>query len=153
MVLVLLAPLLASSHLVPKGFSYLVSCLWEIAGFSGMVQSAGSHISLAVSILFSILVFLSSAVLFVAGVFAFVWTCSYCSCLESTKIVSRDWVRLWDNVRLMLVRFAIASLSSIASHASACSASAVLTWKSVTCVWFSDAPYPWAAAVAFLQIW
>ena len=101
------------------------------------------------------LVFWSSAVLFVDGVFALVWTCSACSFLESTKIVSCAWVRLYNNLRLMLVmvRFDIASLSSIAAHASACSASAVLTWDYVSCVWFADAPYPRAAAVAFLRIW
>ena len=91
--------------------------------------------------------------LFVAGVLVFVWNCSACSCLESTKMVSCAWVRLWDNMRLMLVSFTIASLYSIAAHASACSASSVLTWASVSCVWFSDTSYPWAAAVAFLQIW
>ena len=98
-------------------------------------------------------VLLSSDVLFVAGLFALVWTCSACSCLENTKFISCACVRHWDNIRLMLARFAIASLSSIATLASVCSASAVLTWDSVACVWFSDAPYPWAADVAFLQIW
>ena len=86
--LVLLAPLLASSHLVPKGCSYLVYCLGEIAGCAGMVQSAGYSMSPAVALRFSILVFLSSVVLFVAGVFVFVWTCSACSCFEITKIFS-----------------------------------------------------------------
>ena len=56
--LVFLVPLLASSHLVPKGCSYLVSCLGEIAGCAGMVQSAGSPMSPAVAIRFSILGFL-----------------------------------------------------------------------------------------------
>ena len=74
--LVLLTPLLASSHLVLKGCSYLVSCLGEIAGCDGMVQSVGSTMSPAVALRFSILGFLSSAVLSVAGVFVFVWTCS-----------------------------------------------------------------------------
>ena len=55
--LVLLVPLLASSHLVPKGFSYLVSCLGEITGCAGMVQSAGSPMSPAVALRFSILGF------------------------------------------------------------------------------------------------
>ena len=71
----------------------------------------------------------------------------------STKIVSCDCVRLWDRVKFILVRFAIASLSSIYEHVSDCSASAVMTWDSVSYVWFSDVPYPWAAAVAFWQIW
>ena len=48
--LVLLAPLIASSHLAPKGFSYLVFCLGEIAGFAGIVQSAGSPMSPAVAL-------------------------------------------------------------------------------------------------------
>ena len=55
---VLLTPLLASSHIVPKGCSYLVSCLGEIAGCAGMVQSAGSPMSPAVALQFSILGFL-----------------------------------------------------------------------------------------------
>ena len=53
--LLLLAPLLASSHLVPKGCSYLVSCLGEISCCAGMVQSAGSPMSPAVALRFSIL--------------------------------------------------------------------------------------------------
>ena len=85
--LVLLAALLASSHLVPKVCYYLVSCLGEIAGCAGMVQSAGSPMSQAVELRFSIL-FLSSEVLFVDSVFALIWTFSSCSCLESIKIVS-----------------------------------------------------------------
>ena len=99
------------------------------------------------------LVFWSSAVLFVDGVFALVWTSSACNCLESTRIVSCSWVIICNNARLILVRFYIASLSSIAAHASACSASAVLTWDCVSGVWFADAPDPWAAAVASLRIW
>ena len=67
--LVLLTPLLASSHLVPKGCSYLVSCLGGIPGCAGMVQSAGYPMSPAVALQISILVFWSSAVLFVAGFF------------------------------------------------------------------------------------
>ena len=77
-----------------------------------------------------------------AGVFVLVWTCSACSFLESTRIVSCAWVRLWDNVILVLVSFAISSVSSIASHASAYSTSTVLTWAYVSCVWFTEAPYP-----------
>ena len=44
-----------------------------------------------------------------SGVFALVWTCSACNLLESTKIISCALVRLRDNVRLILVRFPIAS--------------------------------------------
>ena len=151
--LVLFAPLLASSHIVPKGWSYLVSCLGSIKGCSGMLKYVGPPMSSTVALRFSIIFFLSSGVLFVDGVFALVWTCSSYSCLESTKIVSCAWVRIWNSVGLVLVRFAISSLSSIAAHASTCSASALLTWVSVSCVWFFDAPYPWAAAVTFLRIW
>ena len=150
--LVLLAPLLSFSHLIPKDWSYLVSCLGAIAGCAGMVQSAGSPMSSAVELLFSILGFLY-IVLFSLWLVFFVWTCSACSCLESTKIVSCVWIRLWDNVRFMLMRFAISSLSYIAAYASSCSASAVLTWDYVSCVWFAHAPYPWAADVTFLRIW
>ena len=55
--LVLLAPFLASSHIFPKGCSYLVSCLGEIAVCAGMVRSAGPHMSPAVALRFSVLVF------------------------------------------------------------------------------------------------
>ena len=55
--LFLLAPLLASSHLVPKGCSYLVSCYGEIVGFNVMVQSEGFTMSPAVSLQFRILCF------------------------------------------------------------------------------------------------
>ena len=152
-VLVLLEQIIASSHLVSKGCSYLVSCLGEIAGCAGMVQSAGSPMIPAVALRFIIIGFLSSTVLFVAGFFVLVWNFSAGSCLEITKIVSCAWVRLLDNVRLMLMRFAIVSLSYIYAHASDCSASTVLTWASVSCIWFADAPYPWDASVAFLRIW
>ena len=67
--LFLLAPLLASSHIFPKCFSHLVSCLGEIVGCAVMVQSAGSPMSPEVSLQFSILGFLYSSVLFVASVF------------------------------------------------------------------------------------
>ena len=39
--LVLLVPLLTSSHLVLQGFSYLVSCIWVLAGWAVMVKTAG----------------------------------------------------------------------------------------------------------------
>ena len=70
--LVLLAPLLISSHLVPNGCSYLVSYLGEIAGCAGMVQSSGSPVSPSVVLLFSTFGFFSSDVLFVDGVFVLV---------------------------------------------------------------------------------
>ena len=117
-----------------------------------MVQSTGPPMSPAVALWFIILGFLSIAVLFVVGFFVLLWTFIAYSCLESTKIVSCAWVRLWDNVSLMLVRFEISSLSSIAAHTIDCSASVVLIWASVSCVWFSDAPYPWGSDVAFLRI-
>ena len=138
--LVLFAPLLASSHIVPKGWSYLVSCLGSIKGCSGMLKYVGPPMSSTVALRFSIIFFLSSGVLFVDGVFALVWTCSSYSCLESTKIVSCAWVRLCDNVRLMLVRFTIASLSYIDENMSACGSSTVFTWASVSCVLFDDSP-------------
>ena len=53
--LVLLAPPIASSHLVPKGCSYLVSCLGGIACCSGMVQSVGPPMIPSVALRFSIL--------------------------------------------------------------------------------------------------
>ena len=55
--LFLLTPLLASSHIFPKGCSYLVSYLGGISGCAGMVQSAGSPMSTAVALWFRILVF------------------------------------------------------------------------------------------------
>ena len=67
--LVLLAPLLASSHLVPNGCSYLVACLGQMSGCVGMVQSTGSSMSTSAALQFIILGFLSSDVLFVDGVF------------------------------------------------------------------------------------
>ena len=56
--LVFLAPLLASSHIFPKGCSYLVSCIGEIVGCAGMVQYAGPTMSPEVALLFVILSFL-----------------------------------------------------------------------------------------------
>ena len=56
--LVLLAPLLDSSHLVTKGFSYLVSYLGEIAGCAGVVQSAAPPTSPEVALRFSTLGFI-----------------------------------------------------------------------------------------------
>ena len=80
--LVLLTSLLASSHLVPKGCSYLFSCLGEITGCAGMVQSEGSPMSPAVALRFSILGFFFSVLfslwlvsLFLSGLVvpAFFW--------------------------------------------------------------------------------
>ena len=48
--LVLLVSLLASSDLVPKCYSDLVSCFEEITGCGGMVKYAGPPMSLAVSL-------------------------------------------------------------------------------------------------------
>ena len=62
-------------------------------------------------------------------------------------------VRLWDSVSLMLVRFAIDYFSSIVALASDWSKSATIIWASIYCAAFSDAPYTWAAAIYFLQIW
>ena len=88
----------------------------------------------------------------VSGLLEFIWSYRVCSFLESTKISSCSWVKLWDSVMLVLVRFDIASLSSIESFASSCSVSAVIIWESVTCLWYSEALYPCATDVAFLQI-
>ena len=55
--LVLLTPIIASSHLVTKDCYYLVSCLGKVAVCAGMVQSAGSTMSPAVALRFSILGF------------------------------------------------------------------------------------------------
>ena len=74
--LFLLVPLLASSHIVPKGCSYLVSCLGEIAGCAGMVHSERPPMNPSVALLFSIPFFLYSAVIFVADVFALIFNFS-----------------------------------------------------------------------------
>ena len=55
--LVILTPLLASSHIVPKCCCYFVSCLGAIIDCAGMVQSEGSPMSPAVALRFSILGF------------------------------------------------------------------------------------------------
>ena len=55
--LVLLAPLLASCHIFPKGCSFSVYYLGEIAGCTGMFQSVGSLMSPALALRFSIPVF------------------------------------------------------------------------------------------------
>ena len=151
--LFLLTPLTDSSHLVPKGCSYLVSCLGKISGCAGMVQSTGYPMSPAVALWFSILNVLILCCYLCGWCFCLVCTCSARSWLKSTKIISCAWIRIWDNVRLTLVRFAIVLLSYIATYASDCSSSTVLTWASVSCVWFADSPYPWATYVDFLRIW
>ena len=84
------------------------------------------------------LVFLCSNDISVVGVFYFDWDCNACSCFESTNIVSCACVRLWGRSMFILARLAIASLSSIAVHGSACSTSEVMTWVYVLCVWFFD---------------
>ena len=56
--LVLLVPLLASSYLVTKDLSYLVSCFGEIAGCASMVKSTGPPTSPSVALRFSFLCFL-----------------------------------------------------------------------------------------------
>ena len=55
MVIVLLAPIISSSHIFPKGLSYFVSCFGGIEGRDGMVKSEGPPISPAVALLFSFL--------------------------------------------------------------------------------------------------
>ena len=75
---------------------------------------------------------------------------SVCSCLGSANITSCAWARLWNNIKCVLVRFDIASLSSIYEFATDCSESAVIIWASISCTWFSETPYPWSVAVAFL---
>ena len=55
--LFLLTPLLASSHLVPKVCSYLVSCLGEITGCAGMGQFMGPPMVTSVALRFIILGF------------------------------------------------------------------------------------------------
>ena len=152
--LVLLTTLLVSSHIFsPKAAptwcpvlgGLQVALVWSCLRVLPWVQQYNFDLVY--------LVLLSSDVLFVSGVFFSVWTRSACRCMESTKIVSCAWFSLWDNVRLILVRLSIVPLYSIAAHASDYITSEVLTWACVSCVWFSDAPYPWAAAVAFLKIW
>ena len=49
----------------------------------------------------------------------------------------------------MLVKFSLFSLSYIVVFTSAYSASSVITWVSVSCSWFSEAPHPWEAAIVF----
>ena len=53
--LVLFAPLIAYSHLVPQGCSYLVSCFGEISGCAVMVKSAGPPMIPKVALQFSFL--------------------------------------------------------------------------------------------------
>ena len=50
LVLVLLVPLLDSSHIFLQGCSYLVSCLWVSSRCVGMVKTAGPPLSTAVSL-------------------------------------------------------------------------------------------------------
>ena len=58
--LVLLAPLLTSSHIVTQCCSYLVSCFGEIAGCAGMVKSVGPPTSTTVALQFIFLCLLIS---------------------------------------------------------------------------------------------
>ena len=50
--LVLLVPLIASSHIFIQGWSYLVSCIWVSAGWAGTVNTAGPPMSLVVALWF-----------------------------------------------------------------------------------------------------
>ena len=53
--IVVLATLLASSHLVTQGCSYLVSYFWESEGCTGMFKAAGVPMIPAVEIQYSVL--------------------------------------------------------------------------------------------------
>ena len=99
------------------------------------------------------LVFLSNTGFSVVCLFVFDWAWNACICIESTKIIFCDWLSLRNRFKLMLARFAMASLSFIDSHASAYIASIFVNWDYVSCAWFSEAPYLCDSTVAFLWIW
>ena len=144
----LLLPPIFSTKVSPTWFPVLVKLQVALAWSSLRVPLwfQQYHFNLAS------FVFFSSTGLSVVGVFDFAWVCNSCSWFESTILLSCACVSLWERIKFRLARFAIASLSSIAAYASACIASALLTWASVSCVWFSVAPHPWYVSIDFLRI-
>ena len=123
-----------------------------MSGCAGMVKAVVPTMSQSVALQFISFVSFSSTVISVVGVSAFAWVCNAYIFFESTKIFFFTYIRIGDSINFMVASFTIASLYSIAAHEIACIPSSLLTWSYFSCVSFSDAPYPWAAAVAFLRI-
>ena len=147
MVPIFLAPLDTSSHPVLQGSPHLVSFHGVVVCWAGVVPVAGSSMSPEVVIWFVVPILIFSCKSLV-----FIWACSIFIFLESNNIAYCAWFRLYDIVKLMLVRFSIVSLYSIVASSRACSASTIIIWASFSWVWFAALPYPWEVDVDFLRV-
>ena len=76
-----------------------------------------------------------------------IWDFSVYRCLDSAKISYCELFRICESVKLILMRFPIASLYFIVAFLRACSACTIIIRASVSFSWFYIAPYLWEVAV------
>ena len=145
---IILEPLDTYSHKVLQGINHLVYFLGVVTCWCGVVLITGSFTSPVVVLWLVIYLFLVSS--------GFICVHLGLECLQmlgKSQYFPCSWVIICDSIKLMLMRFAIASLSSIFAISIVCSAPSVKIWASIYCALFYAETYPCASAVDFFWIW